>query len=334
MARIPSYQELRDTPAQGTPPGSSWGVFGADDQLGSLNFIEPLKRVQAAGLVRRGAVFNLDYPVNTFSPFPSGAREDAVHTIFQNNSNHRDEVIDRYYTQSSSQIDGLRHIRNPRYGFYGAVPDEEIVEGTAALGIQYWAESSIITRGVLVDVERSRRNDGRPIQQTTADPISVNDLKAALTAQAVRLEPGDALLVRTGWSAHFLAAPMDERQGLIGNLRSPGLEQSHEMVEFLWDNGISIVAADNIALEVMPPLDTSPFRYTDDDQKTSRGVSNGGMMHRALIPLLGYAIGELWALDQLASDCAADGLYDFMLVAKPMNLVGGVGTPANAVAIK
>jgi hypothetical protein len=58
------------------------------------------------------------------------------------------------------------------------------------------------------------------------------------------------------------------------------------------------------------------------------------MMHQQLIALLGMAIGELWRLDELAEDCARDGIYEFLVVSKPLNLVGGVGSPANAVAIK
>ena len=39
-------------------------------------------------------------------------------------------------------------------------------------------------------------------------------------------------------------------------------------------------------------------------------------------------------LDELAADCAADGRYEFLLTAKPLNLTGGVGSPPNAIAIK
>jgi hypothetical protein len=36
----------------------------------------------------------------------------------------------------------------------------------------------------------------------------------------------------------------------------------------------------------------------------------------------------------LAADCAADGVYDMFAVSAPMNAPGGIGSPANAVAIK
>jgi hypothetical protein len=58
------------------------------------------------------------------------------------------------------------------------------------------------------------------------------------------------------------------------------------------------------------------------------------MMHRPLIALLGLIIGELWKLDELARDCAADGRHEFLVTAKPLNLLGGVGSPPNAMAVK
>jgi len=45
-------------------------------------------------------------------------------------------------------------------------------------------------------------------------------------------------------------------------------------------------------------------------------------------------IGELWYLESLAADCAADGVYEFMFTSAPLNILGGVGSPPNAIAIK
>ena len=66
MPDIPTFAELaRRTDA---PPGASWGVFGPDDQLGTLNFLTPQRRLAALRHVRRGATFNLDLPLNLPSP--------------------------------------------------------------------------------------------------------------------------------------------------------------------------------------------------------------------------------------------------------------------------
>jgi hypothetical protein len=45
-------------------------------------------------------------------------------------------------------------------------------------------------------------------------------------------------------------------------------------------------------------------------------------------------LGELWDLDELAEECARDGIYEFMLASAPLYVPGGVGSPANAYAIK
>jgi hypothetical protein len=45
-------------------------------------------------------------------------------------------------------------------------------------------------------------------------------------------------------------------------------------------------------------------------------------------------IGELWWLDDLARDCAADGVHEFFFTSAPLNVIGGVGSPPNALAIK
>ena len=68
---------------------------------------------------------------------------------------------------------------------------------------------------------------------------------------------------------------------------------------------------------------------TDDPSKLHEGF-----VHFSLLPMLGLPIGELWDLDGLAADCAADGRYTCLLTSAPLNLERGVGTPPNAMAIK
>ena len=137
-----------------------------------------------------------------------------------------------------------------------------------------------------------------------------------------------------GWMDHYrTATTAAERNALPAEPRHPGLLQSHDTLEWLWDNGFALVAADNYALECWPPVATSPFR-TAAEQAGGPSDAHTGLMHRVMIPLLGLAVGELWALDDLAAACARDGRYECLVVAKPINLVGGVGTPANATAVR
>lgn len=328
---VPTYRELlaRDD----GPAGSSWGVFGPGNQLGTLNFLTPETTVRAAGLVTTGQVYNLDFPVNFFVPSIAGTRPATEHHIFSNNPNHRDDWLDSFYLQSTTQIDGWRHIRHPRHGFYGGVPDDRIVEGTPDLGIQLAAEKGIVARGVLLDLPRSMPAAGRPYDVTVNQMIGPDDLDAVARVQGVELESGDVLLIRTGWSCHYLDMTPEEREVWRKDIRVPGLVQSHEMLGYLWDHQIAMVASDNPGVEAFPVRRDSGF-WDPNEPPPERGPLHNGMLHRPLIALLGMLLGELWNLDPLAEACAADGRYAFLLTAKPLAVVGGVGSPANAMAIK
>lgn len=326
--RIPTYAELlRRTDA---PPGSSWRLFGDHDQLGTLNFLTPQTAVAAAALVRRGTVINLDYPLNTFVPSLAGTRPPTEHHMFSNNPNHRDDWVDSFYLQSTSQVDGLRHIRHPRHGFYGGVADDRIDVGTPDLGIQLLAEKGLVGRGVLLDAVRYFAGIGEPIRPRTRRAITPADLDAMAEYFDVEPRSGDILLLRTGFAEGWLAATPEERAERTGG---PGLIQSEEMLAWLWDHQIALTAADNGGLEVFPVEPDSGW-VDPDEPPPARGPSHNGMMHRPLIALLGMVIGELWKLDELAADCAADGRYEFLVTAKPLNLEGGVGSPPNALAVK
>ena len=131
------------------------------------------------------------------------------------------------------------------------------------------------------------------------------------------IERGDVLLIRTGWMAWYLT--LDE-EGRIGASRSsteqPGLAPGMRTAGWLWDHGISAIAADNMSLEAYP-------------------IGEGpDSLHRLLIPGLGMPIGEYFWLDGLADACAADGRWAFMFTSAPLNVAGGVGSPPNALAIR
>ena len=105
---LPSYDDL----LKADPPGSAWDYFGRDDQLGTINFLTPEVRLRAAGLIREGRTINLDYTLSEFDPFPSGTRPPNQHHLFSNNPFHFDDWLDSFYLQSTTQIDGLRHMRH------------------------------------------------------------------------------------------------------------------------------------------------------------------------------------------------------------------------------
>ncbi|TPW78246.1 cyclase family protein [Schumannella sp. 10F1B-5-1] len=327
---LPDYDSLL-TRTDG-PAGTSWGLWGADDELGTVNLLTPERIVAAAALVRTGKRFSLDHAVNAFEPFPSGTRHAAEHHMFANNPWHRDEYVDSYYPQSSSQIDALRHVGDPAFGFYGGRTREQITDQTTTLGVQNYADAGLVGRGVLLDVDRHLAAAGRPLGVNDPTAFDAELLDEVAAAQGVEVKAGDLLLVRTGWAGRYLALTDPERRELNKGRSTPGLAQKESVVRWLWDHGVALVAADNTGVERYPAQD-SDF-YDPSLPPPERGPNHNGMIHRPLLARLGMAFGELWALDELAADCAADGVYEFLLVASPLPFAGAAGSPANATAIK
>lgn len=317
---LPTYAEL--LARTDGPPASSWGMFS---ERGTADLAGPEQVVAAAGAVRRGAVFNLDYPLDTFDPPFFARRTPPVQTIVSTHADHRDDKVDNLWMQVSSQLDGLRHFKHGDHGFYNGVPTEKIQVGTPELGINRWAEKPVVGRGLLVDVAASRQAAGRPIDHAAGERLPVSDVDNALAAQNIQPQPGDILLLHTGWTHWYLTeADPQTREDVRSNIRATGLAQRTETLEWLWDNHFAIAGSDTLALEAYPASADSP----------TAGNLAGGMLHPNILGLLGLPIGELWQLHELAADCAADQVYECLVVIKPLNLTGGVASPPNATAIK
>jgi kynurenine formamidase len=277
----------------------------ATDSFGLLHDEQVLA---GAKLVRRGSRFNLDYPLDAFDPPLSLARHLPRHSVFRRHEFNRDDYLDGFYLQASSHIDGLRHQAHPETGFFQGL-------GEDVLGIERWSRG-FAGRGILLDVERHLRGIAKPA--TEAFPVEILDEVAS--AEGVAIRRGDILLIRTGWATHYFEELMQEaRERLPHDLISGGIAQSESAISWFAARQPSLVAADNAAVEALPAVSNTPF---------------GGLMHPVLIARMGLALGELWALDELAADCAEDGVYEFFVTCKPLNLKDGVGSPASAMAIK
>jgi kynurenine formamidase len=323
---FPRYDQLFDRPDR--LRGTAWGLWGPTDQLGTLNHLTPERVLEARESILTGDVVPLNLPLTEFDPPIIAHRGSIEHTVFGLNEFHRDDRIDNLFLQASTQIDGLRHFGHPDHGFYNDADPNALVAGQPDLGIQAVAERGIAGRGLVIDVGAYREAVGRPIDQTRNEQIPVTDLDATLDWQECDIRPGDIIMIRTGWLKHMRTAG----GRLDGVLRSPGLRQAEETAAWLWDRQVSMAASDNIALEAWPATgsDLTVKAEIEGSMPTS---SHSGMLHRILIPLLGLTIGELWELDELAAACTRRGRYDVFVTAQPLNLLGGVGSPANAMAI-
>lgn len=311
---VPQFAELPVRP--GAPPGSSWGVFGDDDELGTLNFVGAEEVRAAAALVRKGSVFSLNWDLALPAP-PFFGRANVRHTIFEKYGGVAvDDYLDSFWPQCSTQWDGLRHFADADFGFYnGATLAEVTVSGAGRLGVEKWARRGIASRGVLLDVARA---------EPVIDPfdfyaIGPEVIERVAGRQGVDIRAGDILVFRTGWVEAYERLGQAEREELAADAKRPGSPGLYgpDIPGFLWDNRIAAVAADNPGLEAGHP-----------------GTGSDLALHKALLARLGMPLGELWDVRALADDCAADGVCEFLLTSAPLHVGGGAGSPPNALALK
>jgi kynurenine formamidase len=301
---------------------SNWGRWGSDDVLGTLNFLDAAKRREGAALVRRGDSFSLSLRFEASGPQNGWRRRvNPVHTMldtgtdaalgnqgFPHGIGGADDMI-TMPLQCSTQWDGLGHIFDHGQAWNGR-PAEKVVtsEGDLVTGIEHMA-SQVAGRGVLLDAGRVVGAGG---ELPDGFAITVDHLAATAAAHGVTVGRGDIVLVRTG----RLARARREGWGDYAGGPAPGL--SFGTAGWLHRTEIAAVATDTWGFEVRPNEFDGAFQP----------------LHQVAIPRLGLLLGEMWDLDALAADCAADGVYEFWLTAAPLPITGAVGSPVNPIAVK
>ncbi|MFI0240455.1 cyclase family protein [Streptomyces sp. NPDC016845] len=301
---------------------SNWGRWGADDRLGTLNFLTEAKRVQGAALVRRGVSFSLAQPFDMNGPQRGWRRRtNPVHTMLDTGADAAfgtqglphgiggaDDVV-AMPLQCSTQWDGLGHIFDHGKAWNGRDAATTVTsDGDLVTGIEHMA-AQIAGRGVLLDVGRALGDGG---ELPDAFAITAEHLDETARAQDVRVERGDIVLVRTGQ----LARVRRDGWGEYAGGPAPGL--SFTTAAWLHGSEIAGIATDTWGFEVRPNEFEAAFQP----------------LHQVVIPNMGLLIGEMWDLEDLAEDCAQDGTYEFFLAASPLPITGAVGSPINPLAIK
>ena len=297
---------------------SNWGRWGADDQRGTLNLVTTNAVRRGLAAAKGGRPFSLAIPFDA-----AGPQWDNVHMPERVNPELRTHTVNVAFTgdtrdfttsddtfrmgsQAATHWDAISHV-----GYDGKLYNDTpagVVQaegGAARLGIEHFGP--VVTRGVLADVARLHGVD----QFDSNYAITGDDLEAATRRAGIMMESGDALLVRTG-QMHFLREGDRQRY----SVPSPGL--STQSIAWLRDYDVAAVATDTMTFEVYPCEDPKVFMP----------------VHMIQLRDMGLAQGQNWFLDDLAADSAADGQYDFLLVAPPLPLTGAVGAPVVPVAVK
>jgi kynurenine formamidase len=298
----------------------NWGRWGAADQRGALNHIGPEALKNAAAQVQSGKLFNLGLRFDKNGPQPAGGDrfnpKVYVTDLFTPlNPNvpgvcYSDDVV-HMPLQSATQWDAIGHVHYDGKLYNGCNARECLTEkGALKMGVEHLASPGIMSRGVLLDIARFKGVERLPIDYA----ITVDDLNACCAKQGVTMQKGDILLVRTG---HIQVFTNDQdRVRFMG--KQPGL--SYTCAEWAHDKSLAAVAADNVAVEIL-------------DRQGLRSEMPLAF-HMLALRDMGMPLGEMFNLEALAADCAADGRYTFMLAAPPLEVTNGFGSPVNPLALK
>ena len=282
---------------------SNWGRWGVDDERGTANLLTPEHVGQAMRTPARGKVYSLGAPVGRDGPI-IGLRNTTHHymSAIDNDpspggTGSADDVLVTH-CHASTHIDGLGHLWYDSTLYNGHPASHVTPDGASRCGVQNvdW----IVTRGVLLDIAALKG-----VTRLENDyAITGEDLDAAASSRGVEIRPGDVVLVRTGWYTSYLDGTAEPRAD------SPGLSAS--AAEWITSHDLCAIGADNAAVEVWP-LETPGW----------------ATIHRLMLRDLGGYIIEFLNLEDLARDESAE----FLFVAAPLRITGGVGSPINPLAI-
>jgi kynurenine formamidase len=291
------------------PPADSQrcpSKWGAGDQRGAGNHMKPETVLRAARLIQKGQVFELGRRLEASMPLQA-TRTFEMHTkrtAPPQGSNRRgsnEEIVLAEIGQVGTQFDGFAH-QTHGDSLYNCFKLDDIAtrNGFTKLGMEN--VGALMTRGVLIDVAALKGVEMLP----DTYEVTVGDLQAALKRQQLTLQPGDAVLVHTGWG------------------RLWGKENGRYMKT---NPGLGAAAAEWLAKQdpMLVGADTAPINVTPNpDEQVSNPV------HQIMLVVYGIHLLENLRLDELA----AGRVQEFALVVQPLKLVGATGSTVAPVAIR
>jgi kynurenine formamidase len=290
-------------PAESQRCPSKWG---AGDERGSANHMTPASVLKATRLIKTGEVIEIAHVLTDKMPL-SGTRRFDVHTkrTFMNQASNRrgsnEEMVLSEIGQVGTQFDGFAH-QSIEYSHYNCFKTDEISTRTGFTKLGIEKVGTLMTRGVLIDVAALKGVD----MLGDAYEITPQDLQQALQRQNVQLQPGDAVLINTGWNR--LWAKDNARY----NKSCPGIGVA--AAEWLARQDPLLVGSDNWPVEVAP----------NPDPQLSLPV------HQIMLAVNGIHILENLKLDELT----AKKVYEFAFVMQPLKAQGFTGSTVAPVAIR
>jgi kynurenine formamidase len=335
------------------PPGSTWGDFGADDQLGRLNLLTPEKVLQGIAEVKQGLSFclslPLDYPGGNklnprryapeLRPTMRGDLPMINYPVAQNDPRFTDVVSDDavlLYLQYSTQWDSFAHVGQmfdadgdgtPEMVYYNGYRAGEDVVGPLDHLTGKKVDAPIGAHRLGIENMAAKAVQGRGVMIDIEahfgrehKVVGFPELMQVLEKDKVEIETGDMVCLRTGFAQLVLDMKKKPDEKVLHHSCAVLDGRDDKLLDWITRSGLSVLIADNYAVEALP----------------SRPCTGD---HCAALPLhehclfkLGVHLGELWHLSELADWLRARGRSRFLLTAPPLRLPGAVGSPTTPVA--
>jgi kynurenine formamidase len=308
---------LKDAP-------TNWGKWGADDEVGSLNYLGPEQVLAAVRLVSSGKVFTLQRLIGDPKGDPvwpgrtpaertqildeSDWDEGGKGPAYPGGLHYADDKINAFL-QGSTQYDALGHLWYDGK-LWNGFDARTTIGGLDKASVEPIAQRGVVGRAVLLDMARFR---GKATLEK-GETFTHEDLIACAKEQGIEIQKRDILIIRT----NFLQLFFEQGDAFFEGFNEPGLVYSPELVQWFQNMEIPNLVTDTIANEVTTDPNT--------------GVAL--VLHNALMRNLGVTLTEIADLEKLAADCAEDGQYAFLYVAAPLKVSKGSGSPVNPIVIK
>jgi kynurenine formamidase len=290
---------------------SNWQRWGESDQRGTLNLLTPENVAAAAGLVRTGETVTLSLPLNTRlgidNPEPAVHRMTMLGDVDIGSGTLRfakDFIGVDYHNESHSHIDALCHVAVDGVLYNGVSSESLTLQGATADSIDV-LKDGLVGRGVLLDVPRLRG----VAWLEPGENAFLEDLEGCEREQAAAVREGDILLVRTGHARrHAELGPWDTSKA------KAGLHPT--CARFLAERGVAALGSDG-----------------NNDTAPSTTEGNDFPIHALALNAMGLHLLDYLQLEDLAASCERHRRWEFLLVAAPLRIAGGTGSPLNPIAV-
>jgi kynurenine formamidase len=298
-AQTPSWT----VPSESQRCPSKWG---AADERGSGNHQKPAAVMNAAKLIKTGEVFELAHVLGPNMAF-FGTRRFDMHTKrtfmnqFSNMRGSNEEIVITELGQVGTQFDGFAH-QTHLNSWYNCQKVDENTDRTGFKKFGIHNVGALFTRGVMIDVAAFK---GVDMLEDNYE-ITVADLEGALKKQNLTLQPGDAVIIHTGWGKLW------GRDNARFQRSAPGIGVA--AAEWLARQDPMLAGSDNSAVEITPNPDPQL----------------AGPVHQIMLVVNGIHLLENLRLDELA----ARQVYEFALIVEPLKIQGGTGSTVAPVAIR